>query len=172
MWTPSKRHLTINPTGGDSLFCQIRVFQRTFIIFFTSYHWLEVSSLIRVENLWLEVTPLIPPPIGAILWLLTEGVNDKQMYGYAGTQILACNCAKGVQHTWGVTWTCIHIPIHVHILTKVRDPMRGGWDTQLGPYRSAHVYKQLSKGGRVGVECQMDMHTCTNACSHATQRYD
>ena len=43
--------------------------------------------------------------------------------------MFACNYAKGVEQTWVVTWICINVLMHVHILIKVWDQQQGDWDT-------------------------------------------
>ena len=38
---------------------------------------------------------------------------------HTGAPIIPCNYPKGMELTWGIRWTCIHVLMHVHILTKV-----------------------------------------------------
>ena len=78
------------------------------------------------------------------------------------------NYAKGVKLTWGVMWTCIHVVMHVHILTKVWDQMRGYWDVHTGPHRGTHLCTQLCKGWR-SMAFQMDKYTHTDACLQPSQ---
>ena len=76
---------------------------------------------------------------------------------------------RGIGEAWVVSWTCIHILMHVHILPKVLDKMRGDWDMHTGQQRSAHVSVQLWKGGGADVAHQVDMHSCSDACTHSKQ---
>ena len=41
--------------------------------------------------------------------------------------------------------------------------------THKKPNKGAHVRMQLCKGSRAGVGSQVDMHTCTDACTHPNQ---
>ena len=72
---------------------------------------------------------------------------------------------KGVEQRWGVRWKCTH----VHILTKVWYQKREDWDMPAGSYRGTHVCMQLCKGGGAEVGSQVDVHTCTNACTYSSQ---
>ena len=45
---------------------------------------------------------------------------------------------KGVGEAWDVSWPCIHILMHVHLLTKVWDQMKGNWDMYKGLHRGTH----------------------------------
>ena len=57
---------------------------------------------------------------------------------------------------WKVRWTCTHVLMCIHILTKVWDLMRGDWDT-LGPNRDVHDSIQPCKGDGADVGSQVDM---------------
>ena len=78
------------------------------------------------------------------------------------------NYAKGMEYTWGVRWTCINIMMHVHILTKVWDYMRGDWNIHIGPYWGMYLHT-MCKGGGADLGSQVDMHTHTNECTHSYQ---
>ena len=67
--------------------------------------------------------------------------------------------AEGLVQMWKVSWTCIYILVHDHILTKVLDQRSGDWDIQKGPHSDAHICTQLWKGGRDNMQCWVDMHT-------------
>ena len=43
--------------------------------------------------------------------------------GNTGLHIIAHNYATGKAADMGVRWTCIHVMMHVHLLTKVYDQM-------------------------------------------------
>ena len=43
--------------------------------------------------------------------------------GHTGVHMLICSYAKGVGQTGKDRWTCIHVLMHVHLLTKVWDQM-------------------------------------------------
>ena len=55
------------------------------------------------------------------------------------------NMQRG-DHMWGARWTCAHVLMHVHILTKIWDCKRGVWHMHEGPERRAHACTQLCKG--------------------------
>ena len=52
------------------------------------------------------------------------GPDDGDWDMHTGIQMLVCNYAKVVEQMWGVRWTCIHVLMYVHILTKMWDQMR------------------------------------------------
>ena len=64
--------------------------------------------------------------------------------------------------------TCIHVLKHKHILTKVWDCKRGNLNTYLGPYRGTHICVQLCKGVHIDVGSQVDLHSCTDVCTHSS----
>ena len=81
---------------------------------------------------------------------------------------------------WGVRWTCIHVLMHAHILTKVWNPdiwvtgahtwgQRGAHN---GMHRGTHICAQPSKVDEANVESQVDMHTCTYICSQSIPGVD
>ena len=82
---------------------------------------------------------------------------------------IACSNAKGLEQTLVAMWTCKHELKHVHILTKVWAQMRGDWDMHMGPLMGAHVCMQLCKGSGRDVRSWVDMHTCSDACTHSKQ---
>ena len=49
-------------------------------------------------------------------------------------------------------WTCIHVLILVHILTKVWDKMKGECNIQTGQHRGTHVCMQLCKEDGADIE--------------------
>ena len=76
------------------------------------------------------------------------------------------DCAKGVKQMWRVGWIYIHVLMHVYTLIK------GGpedWEMHVGPYRDAYVCVQLCKRDGADMGSQMDMHSCTNACTFLTK---
>ena len=83
--------------------------------------------------------------------------------------MFACNNAKGVEQTWGVRWTCIHVLMHVHILIKVREHKWGDWDTNTLPYRCFQVSIKLCTGYWTDMGSQVDINSCTDACTHSNQ---
>ena len=79
-----------------------------------------------------------------------------------------CNYGKGVEHTSSVRWTCIHVLMHIHIQNKVLEQ-----NVELGHIHSAtngyplfHV--TILRGGDY-MESQVDINTCTDACTHAEE---
>ena len=58
--------------------------------------------------------------------------------------------------------------MHVHSLIKVWDHRRGGWDTHLGN-RVIHICVELSNMCGADVGSKVDMHICTDICTHSTQ---
>ena len=52
-----------------------------------------------------------------------------------------------------------------HSLTKED----GSLETHVGPYRYIHVSTQLCKVGDADVVSHVDIHTCTDACTHSNQ---
>ena len=77
--------------------------------------------------------------------------------------------AKGVEQTMGVRWTCIHVLMHVHIVIKMCELKWGDWDTTTVPHKSTQVSISLFKGGETDMVSQVDMYTCTDACTHFNQ---
>ena len=73
--------------------------------------------------------------------------------------MFALNYAKGVGQMCKVGWTCKHILMHVHILTKVWNQIRNDtWD-HTGKHMFACNYgKVVEQTGNL-----VDMHTCTDA---------
>ena len=68
----------------------------------------------------------------------------------------------------GVRWTCIHVLMHVHILIKVWDQKQDDWDTHTHtgtPRFSCKLFK-LDEGD---MRSQVDMYTCTDACTNFNQ---
>ena len=76
-----------------------------------------------------------------------------------------------VGKTWGVRWRYIHILIHVYILTKVWDQIMGDWDMHTGLPRGVLVCTHLFKRGGTDMGSQVDMYTCTDACTHSNQNF-
>ena len=58
--------------------------------------------------------------------------------------------------------------MHVHSLIKVWDHRRGGWDTH-GGNRVIHICVELSNVCGADVGSRVDMHICTDICTHSTQ---
>ena len=50
---------------------------------------------------------------------------------------------KGVELMWAVRLASIHVLMHVHILAKACDQMKGYWDIHNRLYRCAHVCTHL-----------------------------
>ena len=49
------------------------------------------------------------------------------------------------------------------------EPDEGDWDVHKEPHSGSQVCTQLCKGVRADVGSQVDIHTCTDACSYSTQ---
>ena len=60
-------------------------------------------------------------------------------------------------------WMCIQELMHVPILTKSWDQIRGDWDMHKGPQMGAHFHTTMEMGS------QVVMHTCTEACTYSNQ---
>ena len=68
------------------------------------------------------------------VYLLTKvwdrlGVAGTYAQGYTEVHTFVLSYAKGSGKTWGVRWTHILVLKHVHIIPKVWNQPRGGWDT-------------------------------------------
>ena len=59
--------------------------------------------------------------------------------------------------------------MHVHILIKVWDHRRGEVDTHGGQHRVIHICVQLSNVCGADMGSKVDMHTCTDICTHYSQ---
>ena len=64
---------------------------------------------------------------------------------YTGKHVFAHNYVNGVDLTWGVRWTCIHVLMPVHIPTKVWEQITDAWNMHVGLHRDAHLCTQLCK---------------------------
>ena len=97
-----------------------------------------------------------------------RGMTGTCTEGYTEVHMLVHNYAKGLEQMWGVRWTCIHILMHVNILTKVWDMMTGAntWDHTDGDMFSTLLYQS----GGAGMGGQADIHICTDACTHYKPR--
>ena len=69
-------------------------------------------------------------------------------WGTTGVDIFVHNYAKRVEQMWGVRWLCMHVLMHVHILTKEWDQGRGDWNMQAGPHRSTHLHTPMQREWR------------------------
>ena len=78
------------------------------------------------------------------------------------------NFSKGVEQTWGMRRTCLHVLMHVDILTKVWVQKWADWDMHKRSHRSTHICVQVCERMEQ-VWGHMDMHTCTDTCSHSNQ---
>ena len=65
-------------------------------------------------------------------------------------------------------WTYIHVLMHVHILTKVSDQKRV---TGTHTWDKTRMYMSVHKcaGGGVDLGSQVDIYSCTDACTHPNQ---
>ena len=59
----------------------------------------------------------------------------------------------------GVRRTCIHVPVHAHILTKMWEQKRDHWEMHEGPWRGYMFAHSYAKEGGAEVRSQVDMHT-------------
>ena len=107
-----------------------------------------------------EVSPLISLPIGGITWLLTTGVAGTHVGPNRNTHLHATMQRGGTDV--GVRWTCRHIWVHVHILTKVWDQRMGDWNMQAGQQRGTFLHKYAKW---VGQMCG-DRWTCIQVLMH------
>ena len=72
------------------------------------------------------------------------------MCGQTGVQMFKHNYAKGLSRQ-RVRWTCIHIPIHVDILTKLWDQRRGDREMDIGAHMFVLiVQRRWNRGGESG----------------------
>ena len=76
---------------------------------------------------------------------------------------------KGGKAVTGSQWTCLHVLMYVNILTKVWNQKENAWHMHAGPDRGAHLCTQLCIGGGAYMNSHVDMHTCTDACTHSNQ---
>ena len=79
------------------------------------------------------------------------------------------NYSKGVKQTWQIRWTYKQELMHVHILIKMWDHKQGDWDTHTVPHMGSPVSMELSIGGLANMGSQVDINTCTDACTHSKQ---
>ena len=86
--------------------------------------------------------------------------------------MFACNYAKGVEQTREIRQTCIHVLMHIHILTKV-------WEQKWGDSGGTSIHScdhplevelQLEVGppirggrGESDIVNQVDINTCNDA---------
>ena len=98
--------------------------------------WLEVGPPIRGESAnqrWV-LQSQAGPPIGGLTsnWSFHLQSELPPLIG-------APTSDWWMEQTFKVRWTCIHVLMHVHILTKVWEQRWGHWDTTTVPHRGTHV---------------------------------
>ena len=59
--------------------------------------------------------------------------------------------------------------MHVHILNKVWQQKKDDWYTNTLPYRGTQVSIKLCIGGGPDISSQVDINSCTDACTHSKQ---
>ena len=59
--------------------------------------------------------------------------------------------------------------MHVHIPNKVWEQKSGDWDTNTLPYRATQISMKLCVGDGADMGSQMDINSCTDACTHSKQ---
>ena len=59
--------------------------------------------------------------------------------------------------------------MHVHTINKVWEQKSGDWDTKTLPYRGTQVSIKISTGGGTDMGSQVDINSCTDACSYSNQ---
>ena len=59
--------------------------------------------------------------------------------------------------------------MHVHILNKVWDLKQGDWDTDTVTHRGTQVSMKLCIGNGADISSQVDINSCTAACTHSKQ---
>ena len=59
--------------------------------------------------------------------------------------------------------------MHVHILNKVWQQKWDDWDTNTLPYRGTQVSIKLCIGSGPDISSQVDINSCTDACTHSKQ---
>ena len=96
------------------------------------------------------------------------GLTGTDSQCHTVTPMFACNCKRGGADM-GVRWTCIHVLMHVHIVIKMWELKWGHWDTTTVPHKGTQVSISLFKGGETDMVSQVDMYTCTDACTHFNQ---
>ena len=122
---------------------------------------------------------------------LENGFIVTNTHCHTVSPMFACNYAKGVEQTREIRWTCIHVLIHVHILTKVWEQKWGdsggtsiqSWDHHLEvgpPFRcwtsiwrwelQLEMEPPIRSGrGESDIGSQVDINTCNDAWTHPYQ---
>ena len=59
--------------------------------------------------------------------------------------------------------------MHVHILNKLWEEKWGDWDTHTGTHRHNQCSMKLCIGGGADMVSQVDINSCTDACTHSKQ---
>ena len=59
--------------------------------------------------------------------------------------------------------------MHVHILNKVWEEKLDDWNINTLPYRETQVSIKLCKGSGADMDSQVDINSCTNACTCSKQ---
>ena len=71
-----------------------------------------------------------------------------------------------VQRGWmlGVRRKCIHVLIHLHIVSKVSYQKNDAWHKHMGLHRGTHVHATTKMVGE-DMGSQVDIHTFSDACT-------